>query len=182
MKTEEQRFLEKIDKTGPIMPHMTTACWLWTGAKNTEGYGAFCDESGKMVKAHRYSYEFFTGNIIEDGYLACHHCDNPPCINPEHVFPGTNTDNMADMYRKGRGRKATGKRLPKVQGPKDLHPLRGEKNPAAKITEPDVTVIRQIWNSTPKKWGLLTKLGKRYNVYYSTIRDIVTYQSWSHIN
>jgi hypothetical protein len=74
-------------------------CWLWTAGKH-DGYGRITvDERGYF--AHRWSYEYHVGPI-PDGLLVLHHCDTPACVNPEHVFVGTQADNMADMVAKGR--------------------------------------------------------------------------------
>lgn len=81
-----------------------TGCWVWKSGKNSKGYGLLWLRQGKRVVASRYSYEHHIGPI-PPGLLACHHCDNPPCVNPAHIFLGTNADNMADMVRKGRKRR-----------------------------------------------------------------------------
>lgn len=87
----EQRFWSKVDKTGQ--------CWIWTAAKN-KGYGIF--SIGKKNKfAHRVSYELFYKSSI-DGILICHKCDNPSCVNPQHLFLGTHHDNTMDAMAKGR--------------------------------------------------------------------------------
>lgn len=75
-------------------------CWVWTGATNREGYGRFyaCRDS---FLAHRVAWSITKGDVPQDK-LVCHHCDNPKCVNPEHLFLGTNHDNMQDMTAKGR--------------------------------------------------------------------------------
>ena len=87
------RFESKIEK-------MPNGCWIWTGTKDLKGYGAI-RFNGKMHKSHRVAYEIYVGEIPK-GMLCCHHCDVPSCCNPDHLFIGTNSDNMRDMYKKGR--------------------------------------------------------------------------------
>ena len=75
-------------------------CWNWTAYKNNEGYGRL-RAGGEKVLAHRLSYSIFKGEIAE-GLFVCHTCDNPACINPEHLFLGTHQDNVSDCVAKGR--------------------------------------------------------------------------------
>ncbi len=86
-------------------------CWIWTGAKRTSGYGVF-KLDGKAESAHRVSYKLFKGNIPE-GIFVCHTCDNPMCVNPDHLFLGTASDNMMDAQNKGRLVIPEGKRFKK---------------------------------------------------------------------
>lgn len=77
------------------------ACWIWQGAKNKKGYGFTSLPGGKKITAHRASYIVFRGEI-PTGMLVCHKCDNPSCVNPDHLFLGTAQDNTSDMIKKGR--------------------------------------------------------------------------------
>jgi hypothetical protein len=98
--TTEERFWAKVDRSGG-----PDACWLWTAGtfRLRNGYGKFGADpaASRTVYAHRFAYELSHGPI-PPGLLVCHHCDNPPCCNPAHLFLGTIADNMRDMSDKGR--------------------------------------------------------------------------------
>lgn len=143
------RFWQKVEKT--------EGCWNWKGAKHVKGYGAF-RYNNRMGRAHRASYEMFCGPI-PDGMLVLHKCDNPSCVNPDHLFLGTNSDNMADKVAKGR----------------EAHVgVKGVAHPRAKLTEEQVTAIRVL--SAP-----ITHIAAAYGVSPTTIHDIRTRKRWSHI-
>ena len=98
MRTVAERFWSKV----PDQPGMD--CWLWTGARDRHGYGRinYRTEDGphRSVPAHRISYLLCVGN--PQGLSVCHTCDNPPCVNPSHLFLGSQSDNMRDAISKGR--------------------------------------------------------------------------------
>lgn len=97
----EERFFANVNKT--------ESCWLWL-ASGADGYGSFMVK-GKYWRVHRWAYERFVGSI-PNGLFVCHKCDVRNCVNPAHLFLGTNTDNMRDASRKGRLK--TGKPIPSL--------------------------------------------------------------------
>ena len=99
----------------------STKCWNWLKSKNNRGYGFFYKD-GKRYFAHRYYYEKYREKI-PDKMCACHKCDNPSCVNPDHIFIGTHKDNMLDAKAKGRLGKNKRKKLPGESFCKRGHPL-----------------------------------------------------------
>lgn len=148
--TPEQRFWKYVKKT--------KSCWLWTACKDATGYGRF--RAGITDRAHRFSYKLHKGKI-PNGLIVCHSCDNPPCVNPSHLWLGTNKDNYDDMTKKGR--RAS---------------FLGENNPKAKLTNRQVEQIRKL-----RKTGKYTlmKLAEMFDISFSTIGYITTYKSWSNL-
>lgn len=91
--TVEERFWSKVKKSDE--------CWTWTGSTNTNnGYGRFWAD-GRHVIAHRYVYELFNGQVSDD-LEVCHHCDNPACVRPDHLYSASHTKNVRDALRRGR--------------------------------------------------------------------------------
>lgn len=145
-------FWKKVDIKGP------DDCWNWLSTKNELGYG-FYRFNKKFNKSHRLSYIFTFGEIPE-GLCVCHKCDNPSCVNPNHLFLGTMKDNTQDMIKKGRAiiRK-------------------GEKHHKAKLTEEQVLEIRCLY-----KQGISQKdLAFKYNISIPTISQIINNILWKHI-
>jgi hypothetical protein len=138
-----------------ILLNAETGCWEWTAYKLRTGYGTIIID-GIVHRAHRVSYEVHCGEI-PDGLYVCHRCDNPSCINPEHLFLGTQSDNMEDMHSKDRGAD-----------------LRGTKHGMAKLADADVIAIRSANYSADK-------LASEFGVSKSLIFQIRRRAIWKHI-
>jgi hypothetical protein len=91
------RFWENVE-----IPPNENDCWIWTGLKSKKGYGSISLIGKKMMRAHRLSWELYNKREIPYWLLACHVCDNPSCVNPNHIFIGTHKDNARDSMKKGR--------------------------------------------------------------------------------
>ena len=127
-----QRFWSKVDRRGP------DDCWEWLGGRDGFGYGRFCFK-GKETLAHRAAWQLEKGPIPA-GMCVCHSCDNPPCANPAHLFLGTQSENHADMVRKGRI-------------------ARGEKNGMTKITAAQVTELCERYAAGETQTALAAEFG-----------------------
>ena len=145
------RFKEKY-KINP-----NTGCWEWVSSLTKKGYGDFHYE-GRTRLAHRVAMELYL-NINPGELHVCHSCDNPRCVNPKHLFLGTNHDNHKDMKQKGRQ-------------------ARGTRLPQAKLTEKQVREIRAALQR-----GTLSQkeIGNLFGVHQVTINDINLNKSWRHI-
>ena len=143
-----------------------TGCWNWTGTKIRKGYGKFF-VNGKFRRAHRASYELHCGPI-PDGMFVCHRCDNPACVNPDHLFLGTHAENMADMTAKGRNRLGS-------RGDANAPFKRGADNPAAKLTQEDALAIRSAVGVTG------VALAAKYGVSPRQIFRIRDGKKWAHL-
>jgi len=98
IRPEVERFWSKVKTSG------NDTCWTWTSGTTQAGYGKFGESrKGRTILSHRYSYKIKYGKI-PDGLFVCHHCDNPPCVNPKHLFLGTQSDNQIDSSNKKRHR------------------------------------------------------------------------------
>ena len=139
------RFWEKVDKSGD--------CWEWIGAIDPCGYGRI-NVNGINRQAHRIAI-ILDGIDIPSGMEVCHSCDNPACVNPDHLWIGNHADNMNDMTKKGRAA-----------------PCRGESNGRAKLSIKDVCDIRAS-NETH------TAQAAKYNVAISTVSRIRSRRLWS---
>jgi hypothetical protein len=132
-------------------------CIEWIGAK-TRGYGVLTIQK-KRHYAHRIAWALWNSQEIPDpGMQVCHHCDNPPCVYGPHLFLGTNSDNLADMARKGRS-------------------TRGERDAMAKLTEAEVREIRRLRSAGLRGWDV----ANQFNVSEATVSMILTGKRWEHV-
>lgn len=151
---------ECILKYTPILS--SEVCWEWLGLKRPNGYGYFTANK-VLYSAHREVYKLKKGDI-PNGLIVLHTCDNPPCVNPEHLILGTSKDNSEDMVRKGRSNK-------------------GEDRYNSKLTNIDVLEIRSIYRNV--KYGKRTKmrhiLAEEFNVSPVTIKFVVENRNWKDV-
>ncbi|SRR6266478_4076534 len=136
---------------------LDNGCWRYTGGLNGRGYGNFWLD-GKTCSAHVVSFELHNGPVLE-GMQVCHSCDYKPCINPEHLFVGTQQDNTDDMIAKGRGR------------------FKGEESGQAKLTAEDVMYIKRLIEDGYS----VSSIADLYNMTYQAIRHIKIGRSWRHV-
>lgn len=134
-------------------------CWIWCGAVTSAGYGSFRPGGGlNPMAAHRYAYWLHYGTF-DESLCVCHHCDNPLCVNPAHLFLGTRADNNMDKARKGRASRNGG--------------ARGERNHTTKLRAVDVDAIR----CSPLSQSRLSAV---YGVSSSQIGRIKRREEWRH--
>lgn len=143
------RFWSKVD--------VTPGCWLWTPTRALiNGYGMFTVRAGVQRLAHRLSYELHYGEVPPKGMHVRHRCDEPLCVNPDHLLLGTPADNMRDKVMRGRQ-------------------ARGESSPMAKLTDADVREIR----AAPDGQG--RALARKFGVAFTTVSKIRNGHSWKHV-
>lgn len=160
-------------------------CWEWTAYKNKDGYGRITIEKGVKMLSHRFSWEKANNQKIPDGLIVMHSCDNPPCVNPNHLSVGSCGDNNKDKMRKGRCSKISGsdhplwgKPLPAETRQKLSDAKLGEKHNLSKTNDSEVREIRRLY-----KTGRYTQkeLGKMFGLSRPNISSIVLRKTWTHV-
>jgi len=142
-------------------------CWIWIGPKFRYGYGKLdlcVNHKNKTFSAHRCAWENAFGPI-PTGLLVCHRCDNPLCVNPDHLFLGTNKENSQDMVLKGRSLKGD-------KNPLRIHPelvRRGELIHTSVIKECDVHMIRKMYSKSMSVKEIAYKLGVTKKIVYNVL-------------
>ena len=157
----EARFWKRVDKR---KPH---ECWLWTGSVNHNGYGLMPVADGKLRRAHRFSYQLAKGPIPDGpgfhGFCVCHTCDNRLCVNPAHLYLGTQAENLADMRSKMRGK---------------ISHRQGSAHHKAKLTEADVVEMREGF----ARGETGVSLARRYGVSVCVAIKIKHRKLWKHVS
>ena len=185
----ETRFWSKVDKGSGQGPGGD--CWIWTATKHESGYGLFrIRGTSTMMRAHRMSWSLNHGPI-PDGMYVCHHCDNPACVNPAHLFVSSQKGNVADCVKKGRRRYSSGalhgsrthpERLPRGERHHSkLHPetvLRGSSVHNSKLTEASAMLAKRLLAQGESQTQIASTLG----VSISTISLINLGKRWAHVS
>jgi hypothetical protein len=145
-----------VKQPGPL----ATECWLWQGSFYSNGYGHICCD-GIRDGAHRAAYREFVGPIPE-GLFVCHHCDNPPCINPEHLYAGTAKENVDDMWARGRA---------------VIYDRTGSLNPHTIVNETDVYEILVALSEGESQ----QVIADHKSLPLKIINDIANGRTWTHV-
>lgn len=160
----------------------TETCWLWQGNRSSKGYGRF-GVGYDRIAAHRFAYQLTYGLILP-GLFCCHHCDTRLCVRPEHLFLGTQRDNMRDMSSKGRSGAhahpetlARGERNGSHTHPEKIR--RGAQSPTAKLTDEKVRTMRYLRATEQWTWA---RLAAHFGVSLTLVRKVVIREMWRHVS
>ena len=158
----QDRFWSRVDTRG------YNECWNWLGLRTKLGYGRFWvgtgPNTGYVFKAHRVAYKIWYGPLFDQSKSVCHHCDNPSCVNPKHLFVGTDLDNQRDAVRKGRHSTQITNAMRRRGTAHYLHKLNDE-------------IVREIRMSTEPQ----RKIAARYKTSQAQVWRIKNWQAWAHV-
>ena len=138
-----ERYWSKVNKDGPVAAHMSTPCWVWLAARDRSGYGVFYLE-GSYVQAHRLVF-FWENDEVPEGLCVLHRCDVRHCVNPEHLFVGTKTDNMLDKVSKERQTRGEAVNTAKLT-PEQIREIRKDPRLPRVIAEDYPVGPRALWS------------------------------------
>lgn len=142
-------------------------CWEWTAGKNKKGYGEFWLAGERHLHAHQISWMWENEKEIPSGMCVLHSCDNPSCVNPDHLFLGTNQDNIDDKMKKGRWRSRF------LRGTD--HPQHGTNSKFNKLSDADVKEIRKL----KEKGHTLRGIALIFGVSHGVVNNIIQGRKWS---
>lgn len=163
------RFWTNVNKDGHTHPTYGQ-CWVWIGCKTPKGYGLF--KLGTEITTHRVSWTVHNGRI-PDGLCVLHRCDNTSCVNPKHLFLGTQLDNIADMVSKSR--QAKGVKHKSKTKPETV--AKGESHGRARLTNESIHEIRRL----SRQGATQAKIALFFGVTQKTISKIINHKQWKHI-
>lgn len=172
--TEKPPWKERATERLWAKVHKSTECWEWRGLTDRDGYGRIRPGFGRVYwRAHRLSWLIHRGPIPE-GMHVLHRCDNPPCVRPEHLFLGTNRENIDDRVRKGRS--LSGERHPLRTG---ANPgVRGSQVGTAKLSEASVKEILSLI----ARGRSMRSLAREFAVSHFAIQQIHHGRRWKHVH
>lgn len=150
VKNFAERFWTLADKSA--------SCWEWKGSRQAYGHGMFTLHKGHTVQAHRVAWMVSHDQRIPEGGHILHKCDNPPCVNPSHLYLGTHADNMKDKADRGRAPS-----------------LRGEDSPVAVLTKENVLAAREMYKG---KYGDVARISRTLKLPYHAIWSAVKGETW----
>lgn len=172
----KERFWLKVDKREPLL------CWLWLGAKSKKGYGSFIldgrrnvEGARKPIGTHRISWMFASGSI-PDGLHVLHHCDTPACVNPLHLFLGTNLDNTKDKMAKGRARYLKAGETLQVVPKHSMLPQKTKQLELSGMRFGKLTAIEKVGKDKKNAvlWNCLCDCGNKKIVSSTSLRGEIT--------
>lgn len=158
--TTEEEVIERLEEK--YVEDDDTNCWEWTAATNKSGYGRIRIDD-VLRYAHRVSYRIHVGDL-DDGAQVNHRCHNPRCINPDHLYSGTQKDNIEDAIEQGEFLESK---------------PRAQDNPNTVLTEEQVREIRQLYRETDHTQR---SLASKFDVSKGAIQDVLERKSWDHLD